>query len=267
MLEVEFPQPRKLPLPVLFDRVPSVATWTRSPMAFQTSAFTVDVVNMQVINGRLLVPRPYGPRMRPDDAVAVIGEAMRACGVPDGVARRIDARFIRRHALGTGIYWIERQAPIARPGGIPAPYSGQQTMHTVYDGLETADQVIDQFRDSFPGADDAALRRAIVDPNRRHFDARDRLHPGWRRFEIADGMIDLFEASVLAVADELGVQVHWVDSWFYHVRLGEIHCGSNVLRLPGRRSGLQNVWDVADQRYGPPPIDFAPLEITVPQPE
>jgi hypothetical protein len=72
---------------------------------------------------------------------------------------------------------------------------------------------------------------------------------------IADGMIDLFEASVLAIADELGVQVHWIDSWYYHVLTGEIHCGSNVLRMPARGSGLPNVWDVADQRYGPPPVD------------
>ena len=213
MLEVEFPQPRKLPVPVIFDRVSSVAAWVQSPLQFATGAFTSNMVNMQIVNGHLMVPRPYGPRMRVDDARTVIAAAMRACGLPDSVARRIDARFIRRHALHTGVYWLERQAPITRPGGTPAPYSGTTTIHTLYDGLETLDQVIDQFRDSFPGADDATLRRLIFDPNRRHFDASGRLLAGWRRFVIVDDMIDLFEASLLAVADELAVPVHWIDSW------------------------------------------------------
>ncbi len=257
MLEVEFPQPRKLPLPVVFDRVTNVLAH------FQTSAFTSNVVNMQVINGHLMVPRPYGPRMRVDDARAVITNAMRACDVPDSVARRIDARFIRRHSLNTGVYWIQRQAPISRPGGTPAPYSGMTTMHALYDGLETLDQVIDQFRDSFPGADAAALRRHIYDPNRRHFDASDKLLDGWRRFVIADDMIDMFEASILAVADELGVPVHWIDSWYYHVRMGEIHCGTNVLRVPMRGNALPNVWDVADTN-APSAMEFEGVEIPAP---
>jgi len=268
MLEAEFPGPRKFPLPVLFDRVSSVANWTNSPLAFKTAGFTSNVVNMQIVNGRLLVPRPYGPRMRPDDAAAVITEAMTACGVSASIPRRIDARFIRRHQLTTGVYWLRRAPPIVRDWGTPAPYSGTQLQSPLYDGLETIEQVIEQFRDSFPGATDAQLRTSIFTPNRRHFDARGVLQPGWRRFEIADGMVDLFEASVLAIADELAVQVYWIDSWFYHVLTGEIHCGSNVLRMPARGSGLPNVWEVPDQQYGPPPIDFGEgMEITAPRPE
>jgi hypothetical protein len=263
-----FPGPRTFPLPVLFDRVSSVANWTNNPFAFQTSGFTSNVVNLQIVNGRLLVPRPYGPRMRPDDAVAVITEAMAACGVPESVPRRIDARFIRRHRLATGIYWLRRAPPIVRNWGTPAPYSGAQLQSPLYDGLETVEEVIEQFRDSFPGATDAQLRTHIFTPNRRHFDARGELQPGWRRFEIADDMIDLFEASVLAVADELGAQVHWIDSWFYHTRIGEIHCGSNVLRVPARGSGLPNVWDVADLQYGAQTFDFTEgLDVTAPPSE
>lgn len=37
---------------------------------------------------------------------------------------------------------------------------------------------------------------------------------------------DLFEACSEAVAD----RVSWVEAWYYHVRLGSIHCGTNVLR-------------------------------------
>jgi hypothetical protein len=137
-----------------------------------------------------------------------------------------------------------------------APYSGTTTLHTIYEGLETEAQVIDQFKDSFPDASDDDLRRLIVKPNKRHFDARGRLRDGWRRFELDDGMVDLFEAYVLAVGDELDARVSWIDSWFYHVRIGEIHCGTNVLRVPSRASKLPNVWNVPDLEYAPQPQEF-----------
>lgn len=259
-----FPGPRKFPLPVLFDRVASTASWADNLLGFKTSGFTSNVVNMQIVNGRLLIPRPYGPRMLPADATAVITQAMTACGVPASVPRRIDARFIWRHQLTTGVYWLRRAAPIVRNWGTPAPYSGTQLQSPLYDGLETEAQVIEQFRDSFPGATDAQLRANIVTANRRNFDARGELHPGWRRFEIADGMVDLFEASVLAIADEIGAQVHWIDSWFYHVHTGEIHCGSNVLRMPARGSGLPNVWDVPDLQYGARSYEFEGIDLSAP---
>jgi hypothetical protein len=258
-----FPQARMLPLPVLYDRVTSVAQWKDSPTLFNTSAFTPNVVNMQVINGRLLIPRPYGPRMLPDDAIAVIVEAMRALGLPSSLIRRLDARFIKRHKLTKGVYWIDRQAPVTREGP-PAPYSGQGTLHTVYDGLETEAQVIDQFKDSFPGATDKDLHRLIIVPNRRHFDARGELRDGWRRFELDEGMVDIFEACILAVAEELDAPISWIDSWFYHVRSGEIHCGTNVLRMPGRASRLPDVWSVPDLQYKTPPpqeFEFEPLKL------
>ena len=240
-----FPRARRYPLPVLFDRVSSVTRWKDEGSQLATSGFVPNVVNMQVINGRLMVPRPYGPRMRPDDAIAVIVEAARAMELPQSLARRVDKRFIARHRLTRGIYWIDRQDAVQRPG-TPAPYSGQSDLHTIYEGLETEAQVIDQFKDSFPGATDDDLRRLIIKPNQRHFDARGVLRDGWRRFELDDGMVDLFETYVMAVADELEARVSWIDSWFYHVRIGEIHCGTNVLRVPNRALKLPDVWNVPD---------------------
>jgi hypothetical protein len=190
-----------LPLPVLFDRVASTRQWALNPSAFSTSAFSPDVVNLQAINGRLLIPRPYGPRMRLPDAIAVITAATAGMNLPDSLLRRIDARFVRRHRLGTGVYWLQRQAPVYRT------LAGIGTVRQLYDGLETEEQVIGQFRDSFPGATDRQLRQGIIQPNRRHFDARGRLRDGWRRFEIAETMVDLFETYTHAVAAELDVPV------------------------------------------------------------
>lgn len=52
----------------------------------------------------------------------------------------------------------------------------------------------------------------------------------WVRVEIPEETVDLFEVYVQLVLEGLGLRVHWVDSWYYHVHSGGIHCGTNVLR-------------------------------------
>ena len=247
-----FPQARIIPLPVLFDRVASTREWAIKPSAFSTSAFTPDVLNLQLINGCLLVPRPYGPRMRLPDAITVITAATAEMNLPDSLLRRIDERFVRRHALRTGVYWLQRQAPVYRT----VPPIG--TVRGIYAGLETEEQVIAQFRDSFPGATARQLRQRIIEPNRSYFNARGYLREGWRPhpFQIAETMVDIFETYIQAVADELDVPLFWVDSWFYHVHAGGIHCGTNVLRTPSRASALPNVWSVPDLEYSGQPVEF-----------
>lgn len=249
-LRTAFPGARLFPLPVIFDRVGSVGDWRQDPTAYATAAFTPDVVNLQAINGRLLIPRPHGPRMNLVDAVAAIESATADMGLPDTLVRRIDERFVRRHRLRTGVYWIERKAPVHRTVSVIG------TVRALYDGLETEEQVIEQFKDSFPGATEAQLRRHIIEPNRRHFDARGRLRDGWRRFEIAESLVDIFETFIQAVADELDVPLSWIDSWYYHVHAGGIHCGTNVLRTPARGGTLPDVWSVPDLQYTAAPLEF-----------
>lgn len=260
VLRDAFPRARVLPLPVLFDRVRSTREWSYATSAFATSAFSPDVVNLQVVNGTLLIPRPYGPRMLLADAVAVITAATDETDVPESLVRRIDAAFVRRHRLQTGVYWLHRQDPVDRP------ISRSGLVRRIYAGLQTEAQVIAQFEDSFPGASAAVLRQKIVVPNRRHFDGRGMLRDGWRRFEIAESTVDLFETFVHAVADEVGAPVAWVDSWYYHVHHGAIHCGTNVLRMPPRVAGLPNVWDIPDVDHRTRTLDFEPDEVLVPAP-
>lgn len=259
-LREAFPQARTFPLPVLFDRVASTREWAIAPSAFSTSAFTPDVLNLQSINGRLLIPRPYGPRMRLADAVAVITAATAEMDLPDSLLRRIDERFVRRHGLRAGVYWLHRQAPVYRTT------SSIGTVRAIYGGLETEDDVIAQFRDSFPGATAQQLRRHIIEPNRRHFHTGGGLRDGWRRFAIAESGVDIFETYIQAVADELDAPLIWIDSWFYHVHAGGIHCATNVLRTPSRASALPNVWNVADLEYDGSTMEFEGEEVAVPAP-
>jgi hypothetical protein len=60
-------------------------------------------------------------------------------------------------------------------------------------------------------------------------------------------MVDLFEAYTQVVLEDIGLTVHWVDTWYYHVLAGEIHCGTNVKRRPPGvqpPAGFKHWWDV-----------------------
>ena len=62
-------------LPVLFDRVDSFGLSS-------TCAVTPDLVNLQTLNDHVLVPRPYGPCMRPAEAVTFLLDALQGGVTP-----------------------------------------------------------------------------------------------------------------------------------------------------------------------------------------
>jgi hypothetical protein len=245
------------PLPVVFDRVASVSQWKERTFNYATSAFTPDAANLQFINGHVLIPRPYGPRMLIDDAIATVREAMKELKM-GSVASRVGRRLIARHKMKRGIYWVHR-----RPDSVL--YSGPNETGIIletYNGIETEEDIIEIFRNSFPGSSDTALKEKIIDPNSQHFDGKGNLKDGTLRFIITDDMVDLFELFILAVIEEVDAIPHFVDSWFYHVHLGGIHCGTNVLRLPTSSQNLPAFWDVPDVNFRPLTIDFEPEDMS-----
>jgi Protein-arginine deiminase (PAD) len=54
--------------------------------------------------------------------------------------------------------------------------------------------------------------------------------PGWVKIVIPEETVDIFELYTHVVLESLGMNVRWVDSWYYHTHSGGIHCGTNVLR-------------------------------------
>ncbi|MBA4143711.1 MAG: hypothetical protein H0X43_12095 [Nitrosospira sp.] len=227
-----------LPVPVLWDRVEHLGLFNAAPWQQPTAAFSPNMANLQVVNGHLLVPKPYGPRMYRTDAVFVVRTAMRQLGMPGTIRDRVGQRLIARRRMTREQYWVEAVDPAI-------VYSSSGLIRTSYGGMRTAQDVIDAFRDSFPGSDAAERERRIIRPNERHFDSHGYLRKDFTRLAIDDGMVDLFELFTAAVADELGVQIHFVDSWYYHTGDGEIHCGTNVLRRPRRL----NSWDAPDTEF------------------
>jgi hypothetical protein len=234
-----------LPIPVLWDRVDNLGLFNAAPWNGPTTAFSPDMVNLQVVNRHVLVPKPYGPRMRRTDAVFVVRTAMRELQLPGPIRDRVGPRIIAQHRMTRETYWIEA----VDPATVFAP-SG--SVVTSYGGMRTKADVINAFRDSFPDADAAELERRIIRPNARHFDSHGYLREDFTRLVINDDMVDLFELFTRAVTADLGVHVHFVDTWYYHVRDGQIHCGTNVLRRPRRL----DVWTAPDVAFRSQTIIF-----------
>jgi protein-arginine deiminase (PAD) len=192
-------------IPVFFDN--------RSRATGQTAAFTPDLANLQPVGNRLLIPRPHGPRMAAEPAARVlraVAEELR-----DVEPSWFTPQKLRARGLDRTQHW-------ARPGSVVG--SGDDARR-----LATA------FRDGWPQNTKIDIRQEIIRANPGAFDARGMLKGnGWRRLLIPERKVDLFEAWTEAVADLSGYRVHWVEAWYYHVRLGSIHCGTNVLRtVPG----------------------------------
>ena len=245
-----------LPIPVLFDRIDSTAAFRRRHAWHKTSAFAPDMANMQVLNGHLMVPKPYGPRMRRDDAIRVVRTAMEAVDMPRSVRERVGARLVARRRMTREIYWVMKAPPaylMSSPNGI---------IRASYGGMTTRDDVVAAFKDSFPGASEAELDQHLIRPNGRRFDSNGQLKDTFSQIVVNDDMVDLFELWTAAVAEEIGAQLHFVDTWAYHLGDGQIHCGTNVLRR-ARRIGSIDAWDAPDHEFRASVVTFTPEEVAL----
>lgn len=232
-LAKEFPKRPILRLPVLFDRISNLKDWDEATRRAETTtvAFTPNLVNLQILGDHLLIPRPYGPRMRPDDAAFVLRQVLRSTG-GGHLEAQVDAHYLsnRSRHLDRTTCWLRREEAIAVERPPVSRFASAE--RTIFQGISGVDDVVTLFQDGFPGQDKKEIRRRILKANEKHFRAGGQLRPGWRKLTIPEGTVDLFEAYTQVLAESLGLKVHWIDSWFYHVRLGEIHCGTNVIRKP-----------------------------------
>lgn len=232
-LKETFPRSRILPLPVVFDTVGDVRGW-ETRVENQTGAFTPNLVNLQSVGSTLLVPRPFGPRLRPDDAIALVRDLLDDFDM--GAARKILTRkWVKDRRLAGIRFWIRGEPAIYLPAAGRAAV-GQQ----LFEGIETDRDIARMFLDGFPGKKIEEVERLIYEANggrsgRGLFDSTSgRLKKGWQPVVIPEDTVDVFELWTELAATLLGLRVRWVDSWYYHVRSGGVHCGTKVLREPGR---------------------------------
>lgn len=172
-----------------------------------TKGFLPNAANLVVAGKRLLVPQQFGPRMKPDDAVAVIRAAMEELGT-QSLAPNLSAQGLKQKGLIGLKQWFK--------GGTPG-YPAQGLAQT--------------FKDGFPGVKDEEIAKRIVKANPSDFRGDD-LRGGWRKLIIPEETVDLFELYIVLAMESIGLDVKFVDSWYYHANQGEIHCGTNAIRTP-----------------------------------
>jgi hypothetical protein len=280
VLEAEFRGVPVHPLPVLFDSMENFVEGT-------TQAIIPAAANLQTLGRHLLVPRPYGPRMRAADAVTLMTElAQSGRKVPAPSVGYIQSRGLDRTwhwtRAGENVYvarlakWASTFDPQfeemhASMASAIAASTTSFELESIYHLLhahdplanhpeaepETLYRIAGYFKDGFDEfrnypvaycdgdtakahprqdkyeADIQKVMDRIRQANPAVFDATGNvLSKDWIKIAIPEATVDLFELYTQLVIESLGLTVQWVDSWYYHVHGGGIHCGTNVLRSP-----------------------------------
>jgi Protein-arginine deiminase (PAD) len=235
VLQSKFPELPVYKVPVIFDRAdlvyskktpyPTESGKPPEPKRAQTAAFTPNLANLVYLNGTVLIPHPFGPRMYPGEAIKAIRRVLRGEKLRQ-IEATVTRDFFRKQGLEKLEVWIS---------GDPDP----ETNHRYF---ENDKELAREFADGFPGVRDEDVAERIRKTNSGAFDALGRMKPGWHKLHIPEQTVDLFQAYTHAILTFLGLKVRWIDSWFYHLHEGEIHCGTNVLRkVP---SGRRPWWSI-----------------------
>lgn len=211
-----------IPLPVLFD----------NPFfTGQTIAYLPNMVNMQYVGRHTLVPRPYGPRMKPADAALILRNVL-----PASLQSYPEISYFTRNELHKTWHWATHIPNI--------PIFEDDLLHIARmfaDGFPMdmeEEEIMRRIRRANPGA--FRTETVVLDTGARYQRAMLREEP--IKLHIPENTVDLFEAYTYIVLKEMcGLTVHFIDSWNYHITLGEIHCGTNVVRRPPRG---RNWWDI-----------------------
>lgn len=231
IVEDEFQNSRFIELPVIFDHY--------NPEYEKTIAFIPDLINYQTANNHVLIPRPFGPRMSIDDTIAVLKKVMGS-----EYSSSLTRQHFRRKKLDATTHWaIDTINELSHV--LTGAYNRPVTVNL--------DWLAEQFKDGFfPQQTDLnRIKTAIRNANPGKFMPNGNLKSGWHKLNIPENKVDVFEAYTQIMLESIGITVKWVDSWYYHLRSGGIHCGTNVIRTPDF-SNAKAWWNVAPAgRYGP----------------
>ncbi len=222
-------------VPIYFED-PAVLTAVFGTPASQTVAKTVGMVNMLVVNRHLMVPKPFGPRLREADAKAVLRRALDRLGHTGVPVKTPPA---------TGFwFWAHPGEEVDRLAAYFTHPSTAAERQNIIDHITTGTPLS-------PG------NTALVTTTKALIlaDPKNAGMPGsgsfawWRRVWIPESTVDLLEAYMISVLEPLGLTVHFIDDWFYHAGMGEVHCGTNAKREPPELSTGVRWWDTYDPEY------------------
>lgn len=252
-----------IPIPMSFADVPArLPEIDPLPVA---KARTVGIVNMQVVNNVLLVPRPYGPRVAPDKAEKVLTHVL-------SERFGINAPAVSLPSAGDHFFWARPGEALtaiamyfARPANM-VPSADRTIRAQLIDKLKAL--VTSNFNPQDPNfnlddlgpvgkAEVATLQHAILhDPlNNAHISnpfigeiltklSGDLHFEEWMRIHIPTDTVDVIEGYLKSVLEPLGNTVRFIDEFeFYHEAFGDIHCGTNVIRaMPEKKPAFIARW-------------------------
>lgn len=194
-----------------------------------TSSLTAGCVNLQVIDDIVLVGRPFGPRLAPDDARQVLANVLPSVGLGHCAVRLGESETYHwsppREENWRVYAYFARLDPTDRARLVEGLRSGGH-----YEALQSLSpaglQAIGNARSSIEASNqDNQLWLPSNSEWSMSFGA-------WRRTLISEGTVDLIESYLVTALEPLGLTPRFVDAWSYHTRSGSVHCGTNVRRTP-----------------------------------
>lgn len=208
----------------------------------RTVAHNVGSVNMQVINGHLLIPRPFGPRLPRAQAVSFVRTWLNQLG--------FSAVPVVTGPVGSFPFWAwpglrmddlsaffvqasddaERNSIIAFLRGGPALAASTSAK------VSALHAQIFTFPANVAGPPTiAAAMDATLTFNK------------WFRVEVPQDTLDVVEVYIRSLLEREGNRVHFIDDWdTYHIQMGEVHCGTKVCRTPHPLVNGTMWWDHYD---------------------
>ena len=218
---------------------------------YTTEAQSVNIINLQYVNGHVIAPRPFGPRLLLEKAKSIVKECLQYKSIKFDVDNLvIDSNitnFYIWHDAGTSL------------GEIALFYLNLQDAKQI-------DQVIKhitkQVNLTLPITElQESFSNEILKRNTDKFNIVEKSgnSKGYTLRETVKVLIpeetrtvDVIELYMYAIFKSIGIpetNVHFIDDWVYHINSGEVHCGTVAERsIPS--STLQDysgIWETMNQ--------------------
>ena len=207
-------------------------------------AFTTNVVNLQMTRGHLLVPRPFGPRLPADRAGAILTAILgRKIAVPN-ITGFWHWGFPGEYLLRIALYYLPLQLEV-----FTSEMDALRVQLIKNLNLENGEVVESTFTDAMQlcmtAAEEFALTISRDLRNGKVTPISDGPMRNWQRVWIPLPNVDVVEELIVQVLDGHGVpraNVHFIDSWAYHKKSGNIHCATNALATPPSSWPVKAEW-------------------------
>jgi hypothetical protein len=249
-----------IPVPVYFDEVYKGGAAGNPGYAANLSAHTADMVNCCVIKEDVILPRPFGPRLRRTDAERVVASALGAAfdDPPD-----VSLPEAERHLV-----WVRPPETLQQVAMyFASPYHAEHRKKLL--------EALQAGATSVEGLPEDDVRAAVEELTAKIKEKNPLAADGWsdgqggnyrftrcERILIPDDSVDVVEGYMTSVLRAHGNRVHFVDSFeWLHLNYGNLHCATLTTHAPFEDiEGFTERWWHPDLQNAPAEGDYNPEE-------